>query len=154
MDTPPLITFAILALLGAYLFARMEAQEIHRRNQTPTHKELPHWILVIMRLGLAVWAKMILYPAHQVQGPWARLILLSMLLLYMGAIFGPVHRLALNLTRMFKYPQESRTITWYHLRKKGYDWMLAFIIPNEKIRFMTLCLIEALVAAEMYVQLN
>jgi len=145
----PTLILAVIGLLvipGAIISFRMEAFEIHRRNTLPGHKELPHTLLTLIRFIVACMVLLALLPPPFSLAKWV------MCLIFQATLFGPIHRLGLNLTRKNRYPQESKTITWHHLRKRGYDRLLWFI-PNEPVRFLTLCSLEVLIAVAMFGQI-
>jgi len=70
----------------------------------------------------------------------------------MAGIFGPVHRVSLNLTRINRY---FIHIPWHHLGQAYYDrfWVMLWR-GNERAAFVTMSVFEILVASAMYTQLT
>lgn len=135
-----LLLLAIVSIAGAWLSARMEAREYaHQRK-------LNHLLLTCLRVTVAVMVLSLLLPDP------VELPVVALCLTFMAGIFGPVHRVSLNLTRINRY---FIHIPWHHLGQAYYDrfWVMLWR-GNEKAAFLTMTAFELLIAAAMYQQLT
>lgn len=129
--------FSAGVLGGAYFSSRMEALEIHQRNIEARYQELPHPFLVSVRcLGLGVLL-LLLFGTKD-------LVLDLKMAMYGALLFGTPHRVVLNLTRRYKYRLDNKTITWYHLRMRGYDTLVKGV--RAPWNFLLLCASELALA--------
>ena len=135
-----LLLLAIVSIAGAWLSARMEAREYaHQRK-------LNHLLLTCLRVTVAVMVLSLLLPDP------VELPVVALCLTFMAGIFGPVHRVSLNLTRINRY---FTHIPWHHLGQAYYDrfWVM-LLRGNEKAAFVSMTTLELLIAAAMYQQLT
>lgn len=138
-----LFLMGVLGVAGSVLSAHAECEEIHRRNNTPDHAELPHWLLTMIRFGAAL-----MIAVWMIGWKWRVLTLI----LFSACCFGTSHRITLNILRVSRYPNENRSIKWHHLRTRGYDVILSPLFPQEKPRFIAICLLEILLGAAIFTQ--
>lgn len=133
--------WALIASTGmmAYATARWEAWVFYQ--QKPLDKQ----ILTMARVLVGLLLIVLMCP--NLSAPK-----FGMTILMMMGTFAPVHRLTLNLTRLTKYRDRNRTLTWYHMGTGPYDLLTAWI-PWPRIRFTALIGIEALLASAMFQQL-
>ena len=127
--------------LLAYMTARWEAWVFYQQQK------LNKTLLTLIRLATGILL-VGLFTTSLTLPHWC------MSLLMMMGIFGPVHRCTLNLTRITKYRDRNRTLTWYHMNKGWYDSLTSFLAPWPRIRFMILCSTELLLASAMFQQLQ
>lgn len=125
----------------AYMTARWEAWVFYQQQK------LNKTLLTLIRLATGILL-VGLFTTSLTLPHWC------MSLLMMMGVFGPTHRLTLNLTRMTKYRDRNRTIKWHHLGEGWYDNLTRFLAPWPRIRFISLNLTEALLASAMYQQLQ
>lgn len=118
----------------AYMTARWEAWVFYQQQK------LNKTLLTLIRLATGILL-VGLFTTSLTLPHWC------MSLLMMMGVFGPTHRLTLNLTRMTKYRDRNRTIKWYSLNKGLYDsfWMLLGA-GSEKRSFLIACFGEVFVA--------
>lgn len=136
-----LLLLAIVSIVGAWLSAQQEAREYaHQRK-------LNHLLLTCLRLMVAGLVLSPLLPDP------VELPVVALCLIFMAGIFGPVHRVSLNLTRINKY---FIHIPWFHLGTESkYDSLFRTLLRgNEKAAFLTMTTLELLIAAAMYQQLT
>lgn len=133
---------AAAAYIGAMISADREVEEIHRQNTLPEGRELPHPVLAFIRFACAAFVAYLLVGRE-----WRMLTLIA----YAGLLFATPHRLLLFWWRTTRYPKESRGLTWWHLRERGYDTILN-VLPTEKMRFVGICALEYLAAFAIYYQ--
>lgn len=135
-----LLLLAIVSIAGAWLSARMEAREYaHQRK-------LNHLLLTCLRVTVAVMVLSLLLPDP------VELPVVALCLTFMAGIFGPIHRISLNLARINRY---FIHIPWHHLGQAYYDrfWVM-LLRGNEKAAFVSMTTLELLIAAAMYQQLT
>lgn len=125
----------------AYMTARWEAWVFYQQQK------LNKALLTVIRLAAGILL-VGLFTTSLTLPHWC------MSLLMMMGVFGPTHRLTLNLTRMTKYRDRNRTIKWYHLGDGPYDSLTSFLAPWPRIRFTILNLTELLLASAMFQQLQ
>lgn len=142
MTTLQLLLLIPMTLGGAWVSGRVEAREYSLQVK------LNHFLLWLIRAAVAVLMLRLVALIQPMDWPMT-----LKGLLYMMGIFGPAHRLVLNLTRQHKYYPTNRTIRWYHMAMKGYDWIVAGI-PNLRLRFLTICTLELTIAIVMFIHLN
>ena len=135
-----LLLLAIVSIAGAWLSAQQEAREYaHQRK-------LNHLLLTCLRGMVAILVLKFLL-GNQIDLP-----VMVMALIYSAGIFGPIHRISLNLTRINRY---FTHIPWHHLGQAYYDrfWVM-LLRGNEKAAFVSMTTLELLIAAAMYQQLT
>jgi len=135
-----LLLLAIVSIVGAWLSAQQEAMEYaHQRK-------LNHLLLSCLRVTVAIMVLSLLLPDP------VELPVVALCLTFMAGIFGPVHRVSLNLTRINRY---FIHIPWHHLGQAYYDrfWVMLWR-GNERAAFVTMSVFEILVASAMYTQLT
>lgn len=135
-----LLLLAIVSIVGAWLSAQQEAREYaHQRK-------LSHLLLTCLRLMVAGLVLKPLLP-DPVEIPT-----LVMSCLFMMGIFGPVHRVSLNLTRINRY---FIHIPWHHLGQAYYDrfWVMLWR-GSERNAFIAMCSFEILLSLAMLQQLR
>jgi hypothetical protein len=135
-----LLLLALVTVLGAWLSARMEAREFAH------NRKVSHLLLTCLRLMVVGLVLSPLLP-DPVEIP-----ILMMSVTYMMGIFGPIHRICLNLTRINKYFVH---IPWHHLGQAYYDrcWV-TLLMGNERAAFVSMTTFELLIACAMYNQLT
>jgi hypothetical protein len=136
-----LLLLAIVSIVGAWLSAQQEAMEYaHQRK-------LNHLLLSCLRVTVAIMVLSLLLPDP------VELPVVALCLTFMAGIFGPVHRVSLNLTRINRY---FIHIPWHHLGTESkYDSLFRMLLRgNEKAAFLTMTTLELLIAAAMYQQLT
>lgn len=135
-----LLLLAIVSIAGAWLSAQQEAREYaHQRK-------LNHLLLTCLRVTVAIMVLSLLLPDP------VELPVVGLCLTFMAGIFGPVHRVSLNLTRINRY---FIHIPWHHLGQAYYDrfWVMLWR-GNEGAAFVSMTTFELLIALAMYQQLT
>jgi hypothetical protein len=135
-----LLLLAIVSIAGAWLSARTEAREFAH------NRKVSHLLLTVLRLSVAGLVLSPLLPDP------AELPVVALCLTFMAGIFGPVHRVSLNLTRINRY---FIHIPWHHLGQAHLDrfWVM-LLRGNEKAAFVSMTTLELLIAVAMYQQLT
>jgi hypothetical protein len=135
-----LLLLAIVSIVGAWLSAQTEAREYAH------NRKVSHLLLTCLRVTVAVMVLSLLLPDP------VELPVVALCLIFMAGIFGPVHRVSLNLTRINRY---FIHIPWSHLGQAYYDrfWVMLWR-GNEGAAFVSMTTFELLIAAAMYQQLT
>jgi hypothetical protein len=130
MKTPEIVPMLVMVIGYAYLDAKMCIRDRFRHGSSPSL-----WLLIPVRLGIAVFAALITCPFD----PWTIVIAVAM----MASFFGPVRRLFEILTLEHKDDWEVR----------GYARAMT-IIWNPAIRAVALSSIEILAFGAFFNQLQ
>lgn len=67
----------------------------------------------------------------------------------LGGIWGPLHRLSMNIIRGLAYP-----IKWYHLSSEGYDGWWMRRMKTMRAAFIAVCLAELTISLGAFLLLN
>jgi hypothetical protein len=140
MERWKLLLLAAMTIAGAVVAAQAEAREY------AAQRNLNHIVLTLLRIAAASLAIRLM---GRPENPWV----FCMSMIYMAGIFGPIHRTTLNLVRINTYKVR---IPWYHLGTQSKLDSLARTLwmGNEKLAFLSMCILETIIAGAMYSQLT